>query len=423
MPLAFNVMLKPVGAICNLGCKYCYYLSKEQLYPNGNFRMSDAILEEFTKQYINAQQVNEVTFVWQGGEPLLAGLDFFKRALEFQEKYRPQGMTINNAIQTNGTLLDDNWCRFFKKHDFLVGISIDGPREIHDVYRVDKRGEPTFERVMNGIEFLHKHGVDYNTLTCVHAATASFPLEVYRFLRDQMQARFMQFIPVVLWENSTGLQLGNTIAPFSVSGQQYGDFLCAIFDEWVRHDVGTVFVQMFDAALAVWVGENPELCSMAETCGVGLVLEHNGDLYSCDHFVEPGYYLGNISVTNLTSLVTSEKQIQFGLAKRDSLPRYCRECDVKFVCNGGCPRNRIVSTPDGKPRLNYLCEGYRRFFHHIAPQMECMARELAVGRAPANVMFSLASQDTELERKLARARRNDPCPCGSGLKFKRCHGR
>ena len=423
MPLAFNVMLKPVGAVCNLDCKYCYYLSKEQLYPDGDFRMSDAMLETFTMQYITAQQVPEVTFVWQGGEPLLVGLDFFERAIEFQEKYRRQGMTIKNAIQTNGILLDDDWCRFFKAHDFLVGISIDGPHEVHDVYRVDKRGQPTLERVMAGVELLDKHNVDFNTLTCVHVANAGFPLEVYRFLRDQCHARFMQFIPVVLRENDTGFQTDDLVAPFSVSGQQYGAFLCAIFDEWVRRDVGTVFVQMFDAALAAWVGESPGLCSLAETCGAGLVLEHNGDLYSCDHFVEPGYHLGNIGPADLTSLVTSEKQVRFGLAKRDSLPRFCQGCDVKFVCNGGCPRNRTVSTPDGEPGLNYLCEGYRAFFRHIAPQMEFMARELAAGRAPANIMFSVASQDAEFKRKLAMAGRNDPCPCGSGRKFKHCHGR
>jgi len=423
MPLAFNVMLKPCGAVCNLDCKYCYYLHKEQLYPGGNFRMSEDLLETFTRQYIAAQQVPEITFTWQGGEPLLIGLDFFERALEFQERYSRQGMTIRNAIQTNGVLLDDDWCRFFKAHDFLVGISIDGPREVHDVYRVDKGGQPTLERVMTGVGLLNKHNVDFNTLTCVHAANAGFPLEVYRFLRDQGQARFMQFIPVVLRENDTGFQAGDVVAPLSVTGQHYGAFLCAIFDEWVRRDVGTVFVQIFDAALAAWAGESPGLCSLEETCGTSLVLEHNGDIYSCDHFVEPGYHLGNIGSGDLAGLVTSEKQARFGLAKRDSLPRYCQECQVKFVCNGGCPRNWIVPTPDGAPGLNYLCEGYRALFNHIGPTMRFMVKELQMGRSPANIMYATAQQDALLHMRLATARRNDLCPCGSGRKFKHCHGR
>ena len=423
MPLAFNVMIKPRGPVCNLDCRYCYYLCKERLYPGGNFRMSDDLLETFTRQYIAAQQVPEVTFAWQGGEPLLMGLDFFGRALELQERYRRPGMTVKNVIQTNGILLDHDWCRFFKANDFLVGISIDGPREVHDVYRVDKGGQPTLERVMAGVELLSRHTVDFNTLTCVHAANAGRPLEVYRFLRDQVQARFMQFIPVVLRENETGFQEGDVVAPLSVTGQQYGAFLCTIFDEWVRRDVGTVFVQMFDAALAAWAGESPGLCVFEETCGTALVLEHNGDLYSCDHFVTPAYHLGNMNEIDLAALVGSANQSQFGLAKRDSLPAHCRECEVKFVCNGGCPRNRFVSAPDGEPGLNHLCLGYQAFFKHTAPQMEFMVRELSAGRPPANITVAIARQDAELQRKLAMAGRNDPCPCGSGRKFKHCHGR
>jgi len=422
-PLAFNVMVKPHGAICNLNCQYCYYRCKEQLYPDSDFRMDDDVLEAFTRQYIGAQQVPEVTFAWQGGEPLLAGLDFFERALQLQQKYSRTGMIIRNAVQTNGVLLDDEWCRFFKKHDFLVGISIDGPHEMHDAYRVDKRGRPTLDRVMTGVEFLKKHSVDFNTLTCVHAANADYPLEVYRFLRDKVKARFMQFIPIVLRDNETGFQEGNTLTPHSVTGKQYGSFLKAIFDEWVRRDVGTVFVQIFDVALAAWVGESPGLCAFDETCGTAMVLEHNGDLYSCDHFVEPRYYLGNIISRDLTELVTSDQQVSFTYAKRDSLPGYCRECSVKFICHGGCPKNRILSTPDGEPGLNYLCEGYRDFFTHISPSMQYMTEELKKGRSPTGIMYALAQQDALLDARFAAARRNDPCPCGSGLKFKHCHGR
>ena len=422
-PLAFNVMVKPRGAVCNLDCQYCYYLRKEQLYPDGDFRMDDDVLEAFTRQYIRAQQVPEVTFAWQGGEPLLAGLEFFERALQFQQKYSRPGMIIKNAVQTNGVLLDDEWCRFFKRYDFLVGISIDGPHEMHDAYRVDKGGQPTLDRVMAGVEFLNKHSVDFNTLTCVHTANVDYPLEVYRFLRGKVEAHFMQFIPIVLRDNETGFQEGNALTPHSVTGKQYGSFLKTIFDEWVRRDVGTVFVQIFDVALAAWAGESPGLCIFDETCGTAMVLEHNGDLYSCDHFVEPRYYLGNISSRDLTELVTSEQQVRFSHAKRDSLPGYCRECSVKFICNGGCPKNRILSTPDGEPGLNYLCEGYRDLFAHIGPTMQYMAEELREGRSPANIMYVIAQQDARLHMRFATAQRNDPCPCGSGLKFKNCHGR
>ena len=416
-------MVKPRGAVCNLDCQYCYYLRKEQLYPGGDFRMNDDVLEAFTRQYIRAQQVPEVTFAWQGGEPLLAGLDFFERALQFQQKYSRPGMVIKNAVQTNGVLLDDEWCRFFKRYDFLVGISIDGPHEMHDAYRVDKGGQPTLDRVMAGVEFLNKHNVDFNTLTCVHAANADYPLEVYRFLRGDVKTHFMQFIPVVLRDNETGFQEGNTLTPHSVTGKQYGSFLKTIFDEWVRRDVGTVFVQIFDAALAAWAGEAPGLCTFDETCGTAMVLEHNGDLYSCDHFVEPRYYLGNIIPQDLTELVTSEQQVRFGHAKRDSLPGYCRECSVKFICNGGCPGNRILSTPDGEPGLNYLCEGYRGLFTHVGPTMQYMAEELREGRSPASIMYVIAQQDALLHMRFSTAQRNNSCPCGSGLKFKKCHGR
>ncbi len=391
-PPAFHVMLKPRGAICNLDCKYCYYLSKERLYPDSRFCISDDLLDTFTRQYIEAQRVLEVTFAWQGGEPTLMRLAFFERAIELQKQYKRPGMTIYNILQTNGVTLDDDWCRFFKKHNFLVGISIDGPKKLHDAYRVDKRGCPTFDRVMAGLELLKKHHIEFNTLTCVHAANGNYPLETYHFLRDEVQSCYVQFIPIVVRDNETGFQEGETVTKHSVTGKQYGNFLNGIFDEWVRHDVGQVFVQIFDVALAVWVGQHPGLCIFDETCGTALALEHNGDLYSCDHFVEPRYYLGNINEDNLVTLVGSDQRREFGLAKRATLPRYCRECVVRFVCNGGCPKNRILHTPEGEPGLNYLCEGYKAFFGYIAPHMKLMAAELLAGRSPANIMLAMPSR-------------------------------
>jgi uncharacterized protein len=422
-PPAFHIMTKPRGAICNLDCEYCYFLSKEMLYPGSRFRMADELLEAYTKQYIEAQRVPEVTFAWQGGEPTLMGLDFFKRAVELQQKYRKPGMVIHNALQTNGTTLDDEWGRFLHEHGFLVGLSVDGPQHLHDYYRVDKGGRPTFDKVMQGWELLKKHRVEYNILCTVHAANAPHPLEVYRFFRDEIGTQFMQFIPIVERKNETGFQEGNEVYDRSVTAKQYGDFLIAIFDEWVRRDVGRVYVQIFDVALAAWSGHNPGLCVFEETCGTALAMEHNGDLYACDHYVEPGYKLGNIQEIPLIDMVASAEQRQFGLDKRETLPRYCLECEVRFVCNGGCPKNRFIETPDGEPGLNYLCEGYRAFFNHVRPAMEIMADELRHRRPPANVMRILAQQDEALQRRFATAKRNDPCPCGSGRKFKQCHGR
>ncbi len=416
-------MTKPRGAICNLDCKYCYFLSKERLYPDSKFRMSETLLEAYTRQYIEAQHVPDVTFAWQGGEPTLMGLDFFKQAVSYQQKYRKPGMRITNALQTNGVTLDDDWCAFFAANDFLIGISIDGPRDLHDHYRVDKGGAPTFDRVVRGLDFLKQHGVPFNVLTTVHAGNADHPLEIYRFFRDQLGAEFMQFIPIVERANETGFQEGDTVTERSVTARQYGDFLIAIFDEWVRRDVGRVFVQIFDVALAAWSGEHPGLCIFEETCGVALALEHNGDVYSCDHFVEPKHFVGNIVDIPLAEIVTSDQQRAFGLAKRDTLPRYCRDCEVRFACNGECPKNRFITTPDGEPGLNYLCAAYKAFFGHIDTPMKFMANELAHQRPPANIMFELARQDEALQAAFAAAGRNDPCPCGSGIKFKKCHGR
>ncbi len=423
MPRAFHLMTKPRGAICNLDCRYCYFLSKERLYPDSAFRMSENLLDEYTRQYIEAQQVPEVTFAWQGGEPTLMGLEFYQMAVRFQQKHKKPGMRIFNSFQTNGVLLDDDWCAFFKAHDFLIGLSVDGPQEIHDAYRVDKGGQPTFDRVMRGRDYLDKHGVEYNILCTVHAANADHPLEIYRFFRNDLKARFIQFIPIVERANDTGFQEGHTVTERSVTAEQYGRFLIDIFDEWVMHDIGRVFVQIFDVALAAWSGQRPGLCIFEETCGAALALEHNGDVFSCDHFVEPDYRLGNIQQTPLPQMVGSRQQWLFGQHKKTSLPQYCRDCEVRFVCNGGCPKDRFIETPDGEPGLNYLCAGYRAFFNHINHPMQLMAAELQAGRAPANVMFHLAREQQAQQQQFARAGRNDPCPCGSGLKFKKCHGR
>ena len=423
-PPAFHVMMRPSGSICNLDCEYCYFLSKELMYPGSKFRMADALLEEYTRQYIEAQRVPEVTFAWQGGEPTLMGLDFFRQAIAYQKNYCKPGMRIFNAFQTNGVLLDDDWCAFFKEHDFLIGISIDGPRPLHDHYRVDKGGQPTFDRVMRGLKFLKKHQVEFNVLTTVHAANAGKPLEVYRFLRDEVKTQFMQFIPIVERKNETGFQEGNEVVDRSVTARQYGEFLKTIFDEWVMRDIGSTFVQIFDVALAGYTGNRPGLCVFEETCGTAMAMEHNGDLFTCDHFVEPDYKLGNIQEIPLLDMVASDQQWEFGRDKKESLPQYCLDCEVRFVCNGGCPKNRFIETPDGDPGLNYLCEGYRSFFNHVRRPMEMMATELRARRAPANVMRYLAEEKLQQQQQaFGTVSRNDPCPCGSGRKFKQCHGR
>jgi uncharacterized protein len=353
--------------------------------------MSDGMLELFVRQHIEAHRAPEVTFTWQGGEPTLVGLDFFRRALELQRKFRKPQTQIHNALQTNGTTLDDAWCRFFRENGFLVGVSLDGPRPVHDAYRADKGGAPTFDRVMAGLALLQVHGVEFNVLACVHAASAGRGLEVYRFLRDEIEARMIQFIPVVERDNATGFQEGNSVTDRSVTGKRYGQFLMEVFDEWVRRDVGRVFVQIFDVALGVWFGQPSTLCVHAETCGDALALEHNGDLFSCDHFVEPRHKLGNITETPLADLVASPQQRKFGRNKRDALPRTCRECAVRFICNGGCPKDRILTAPDGEPGLNYLCEGFKAFFTHIDRPMTIMADLLRQRRSPGGIMAMLAA--------------------------------
>jgi uncharacterized protein len=422
---AYHVLAKPTGATCNLDCEYCFFLAKEALYPGSRFRMTDEVLDAYIRQLIESQSGPEITVAWQGGEPTLMGLDFYRRAVAIEERYRRPGTRLQNTMQTNGTLLDDDWCEFLRAHHFLVGLSLDGPSEMHDAFRKDKGGHPTFDKVLRAARLLQRHHVEFNILTTVNSANADHPLEVYRFLRDEVGTRFIQFIPIVERINTdghTGLQEGNTVTHRSVSAEQWGRFLIAVFDEWVRRDVGTVFVQMFDAALASWVGAPPSMCIFAETCGQALALEHTGDLYSCDHFVEPKYLLGNIQRQPMAELVASDQQRQFGIAKRDSLPRYCRECAVLFACHGECPKNRFIETPDGEAGLNYLCAGYKAFFTHIDRPMRRMAQLLRYNRAPAEIMALLAAEEAQHRQAFARAGRNDPCPCGSGRKYKRCHG-
>jgi uncharacterized protein len=409
-PSAFHLLAKPTGAACNLDCSYCFFLSKEMLYPGSRFRMADDLLETYIRQLIEAHAgVPVVEIAWQGGEPTLMGLDFFRRSVELVDRHLHPGQRADYTIQTNGTKLDESWAQFLKEHDFLVGISIDGPREIHDTFRVTRGGRGSFDQVMCGLGHLRDAGARYNVLTTVHAANERRGVEVYRFLRDDCGARFMQFIPVIervaeadesgeppwsSWrDRPLYMQTGELVTSRSVSPEGYGRFLIDVFEEWVRRDIADVYVQMFDTALANWVGEQPGMCVHCETCGQALALEHTGDVYSCDHFVEPRYLLGNISERHLIDLVSSEQQQQFGLDKRDTLPSYCRECDVRFACHGGCPKDRFVKTPDGEPGLNYLCPGLKLFFHHVAGPMRLMSVLLSQNRAPSELMQVYAARD------------------------------
>jgi uncharacterized protein len=427
-PPAFHLLAKPTGAVCNLDCAYCFFLSKEMLYPGSRFRMADELLETYLRQLIEAHRTPEVTIAWQGGEPTLMGLEFFRRSVELAQRFAG-GRRVEHTIQTNATLIDDDWGRFFREQGFLVGISIDGPREMHDAFRVDKGGKGSFERVMRGLDVLRRHGVEYNTLTTLHAANAGQAVELYRFLRDQCGSRFHQYIPIIervedeaqrrqewsSWrDRPLYTQTGAQVSERSITAQQYGRFLIDVFEEWVRRDVGEVYVQMFDVALANWIGEPPGLCIHSETCGTALALEHTGDLYSCDHFVEPAHRLGNIRDTHMRDLVASARQRQFGEDKRNTLPGYCRECDVRFACHGGCPKDRFITTPTGEPGLNYLCEGYKAFYRHVNRPMRIMGQLLARQHPPEEIMRLYASED-------ATRGRNDACTCGSGRKWKHCH--
>ena len=379
--------------------------------------MSDEILDNYIRLLIAADNSPQVTVAWQGGEPTLMGIDFYRRAVELQEKYRKPGMTFENTMQTNGTLLDDEWCRFFKENNFLIGSSIDGPRELHDAYRVDKKGGGSFDRVMKGLRLLQKHGVEYNVLTTVNRVNADYPLEVYRFLRDEAGTDWIQFIPVIERINDEGrtlYQQGDRVSDRSVQPEQFGGFLSRIFDEWVRNDVGRVFVQTFEASARRWLGLPSGMCVFEETCGTGLALEHNGDLYSCDHFVEPEYLLGNIMENELGVLAASEKQYRFGQDKRDTLPQVCRECEVFFACRGECPKNRFLTTPSREYGLNYLCKGWKAFFQHVDYPMQIMAGLMRRGYPASEVMRILA-----LDEAFQRTGRTETCHYVSWLKFNR----
>ena len=388
------VMLKPAGAHCNLACKYCYYLEKNNLYQNSHRHlMSDEMLEQFTREYIEAQTMPQVLFTWHGGEPLMRSIDFYKKALALQKKYA-HGKQIDNVIQTNGTLLTDEWCEFFAQNHWLVGISIDGPQEYHDHYRVTPAGKPSWEKVMQGIQLLKKHRVEWNAMAVVNAYNAEHPLEFYHFFRDN-GCQYLQFTPIVerLTEHEDGRTLASLaddreipLADASVTPQQWGNFLCTIFDDWVRHDVGKTFVEIFDCTLANWMGVLPGICAYSKECGHAGVMEHNGDVYSCDHFVFPEYKLGNIRNQSLIDMLYGEKQQAFSRLKHTSLPRQCKECDMEFACHGECPKNRFEKDKYGEPGLNYLCQGYYQYYTHVAPYMDFMKREILAQRPPANIM-------------------------------------
>lgn len=392
------IMLKPAGALCNLRCKYCYYLEKNELYKRqGNRVITDELLEKFVKEYIEAQTTPNILFTWHGGETLMRPTSFYRRALELQRIYS-HGRQIDNCIQTNGTLLNDEWCEFFKQNNFLVGVSIDGPQEFHDEYRKTGTGRPTFRDVMKGINLLNKHGVEWNALAVVNDFNADYPLDFYHFFKE-IGCRYIQFTPIV--ERITtrpdnlrlapGMQEEGMLADFSITAGQWGNFLCTIFDEWVHHDVGEYYIQLFDATLANWVGQAPGICTMAEECGHAGVMEFNGDVYSCDHFVFPEYKLGNLHDQTIFEMMNGQRQREFSRMKKQMLPQQCRECRFLFACHGECPKNRFVRDKYGNPGLNYLCQGYYRFFKHVAPYMDFMKNELENHRAPANVMNHIFS--------------------------------
>lgn len=388
------IMLKPVGAHCNMACDYCYYLEKSKLYAQvPRHVMSEELLERFTKEYIESQTMNQVLFTWHGGETMMRPVSFYRKAIEFQKRYA-NGRQIDNVIQTNGTLLTDEWCEFLKENRWLVGISIDGPQEFHDEYRRTRTGKPTWAKVMRGIKLLKKHGVEWNGMAVVNDFNADYPLEFYNFFKEN-GCTYLQFAPIVerLVEHADGRHLAHLkdgadapLADFSITAEQWGTFLCSIFDEWVRHDVGKTYVQLFDATLANWVGVAPGVCILAKECGHAGVMEFNGDIYSCDHFVFPEYKLGNIYQQSIIEMLYGEQQSRFSMLKHQSLPRQCKECEFEFACHGECPKNRFINDRYGNAGLNYLCKGYLKYFRHVAPYMDFMKKEYQNQRPPANVM-------------------------------------
>jgi len=432
-PPQFHLLAKPSGSTCNIDCTYCFFLSKEALYPNEKNRMSDSTLETYIRQLLESHRTPHVTVAWQGGEPTLMKVEFFKRSVELVEKYRRPGQTVEHTFQTNGILIDDEWCAFFKEHDFLIGLSVDGPREIHDAYRVDRSGHGTFDKVMQGWSHLQRHGIRFNILCTVNAVNEIHGRTVYRFFRDEMKARWIQFIPIVErataetidiankgWSERPGrkrllyTQTGNLVTERSVGSKQYGQFLVDIFEEWLRHDVGSVYVQLFDVTLEAYFGRHL-LCIHAPTCGYGPALEANGDLYTCDHFVEPKFKLGNIHETHMLKLVASQQMRKFGDDKRDLLTPQCQQCEVLALCNGGCPKDRFALSRDGDSGHNYLCSGLELFFLHTRPAMRTMGRLLQQRRAPSEVMAITAAEDEKRGPY-------QNCSCGSGRKFRFCHG-
>lgn len=430
-PRRFHLLAKPAGSSCNIDCTYCFYLSKQALYPDEPQRMTDATLEQYLRQLFESQQGSEITVAWQGGEPTLMGLEFFRRSVEFVGQIAQPHQRVQHTFQTNGIALDDEWCAFLAEHQMLVGLSIDGPREVHDAYRVTRGGKGTFDMVAAAWRRLRAHGVEVNAICSVHAANQDHGRRVYRFLRDDLGATWMQFIAVVERATPQSIvflhrsaaaggarplytQHGTLVTERSVTGSGYGQFIIDVFEEWVRRDIGTVFVQTFDVTLEAFFGRHT-LCVHAPTCGDAPVLEFNGDLYACDHFVEPDWLLGNIHRTHMLELMASDKQRRFGLDKNDTLTRQCQECDVRALCNGGCPKDRFAVSRDGEPGHNHLCEGYLRFYAHTQPVMQAMADLLSRRQAPAAVMTRVRAEDT---RRGAGA----PCTCGSGRTFGQCHG-
>jgi uncharacterized protein len=432
-PPCFHLLAKPSGSSCNLDCSYCFFLSKEALYPNDKHRMSEGTLDAYIRQLLESHRTPEVMLSWQGGEPTLMKLEFFRHAVELVERYRRPGQVVQQTFQTNGLLLDDDWCAFFKQHNVLVGLSVDGPRELHDTYRLDRKGDGTFDRVMRGWQCLRRHGVEFNILCTVNAANQDHGRAIYRFFRDELGAKWLQFIPIVErttaenmeianrgWSERPGhkrmlyTQTGNLVTKRSVGGEQYGRFLIDIFEEWVRRDVGRIYVQLFDVTLGAYFGHHL-LCVHAPTCGHSPALEHNGDIYTCDHFVEPEHNLGNIRQSPMLELVASPQLRKFGDDKRDKLTKQCQQCEVRFLCNGGCPKDRFVRSRDGDLDHNYLCAGMKLFFTHTRPTMEQMAQLIKRGRAPAEVMAWRLAEDAERGPY-------QPCTCASGRKFKFCHG-
>ena len=428
-------------------CTYCYYLSKKSFFTDeSRWRMTDGLVERYIRQYIAAQADGQVNFSWQGGEPTLLGIDFFEKVVRWQKMYCPPTKRISNDMQTNGTLLDEDWCHFLKANRFLVGLSVDGPEDLHDTYRRDRRGRGTFDKVVRAARLMQEHGVEFNTLTVVNRTNAKKPLEVYRFFRDKLRSKYVQFIPCVEpgefasvaprhWDVGKLPKLGeasakpgsadSVVTEWSVNADDYGDFLCAIFDEWLANDVGEMFVRIFDLALGVWMGMPASSCYFADTCGKALALEHDGTVYSCDHFVYPEYRLGNMKTVHLNDMLFSQKQMRFGLDKTDTLTQYCKDCPVCFACNGECPKNRFLYAPDGEFGLNYLCSGLKKFFTHIDPWMKLMAKELQAGGSAENVMKFAQKRKAPQETILTqgphiRTKMNAKCPCGSGRKYKKC---